>query len=255
MGLSNGVQTLDAYRPTFDPHLDIATVVFSHVQCVKTRVNLALVSKLWRDASKTAAAYPLWFDFDAFPDMNEHMSKENMRIPRIIGLLDNDEALSLPYERVVGLLGETARSVCDCAAELGSLRLLKWTRENNLVWSVLTCSSAANKGHLPVLQYLHENGCPWHSHTYFCAASNGHLPTLQYLHENGCPWSSETCRCAAQNGHLPALQYLHENGCPWDSWTCLGAAHYKHWDCLQYAVDNKCPGWEKYAERHAEHLR
>ena len=59
--------TLDAYRPTFDPHLDIATVVFSHVQCVKTRVNLAVVSKLWRDASKPAAAYPLRFDFDAFP--------------------------------------------------------------------------------------------------------------------------------------------------------------------------------------------
>ena len=62
---------LDAYRPTFDPHLDIATVVFSHVQCVKTRHNLALVSKLWRDASKPAAAYPLRFDFDAFPDMSD----------------------------------------------------------------------------------------------------------------------------------------------------------------------------------------
>jgi len=69
MQLRNGVQTLDAYRPTFDPHLDIATVVFSHVQCVKTRVNLAVVSKLWRDASKPAAAYPRTFDFDAFPDM------------------------------------------------------------------------------------------------------------------------------------------------------------------------------------------
>ena len=46
--------------------MDIATVVFSHVQCVKTRVNLAVVSKLWREASKPAAAYPLEFDFDAF---------------------------------------------------------------------------------------------------------------------------------------------------------------------------------------------
>ena len=36
----------DTNNLTFDPHLDIATVVFSHVQCVKTRVNLALVSKL-----------------------------------------------------------------------------------------------------------------------------------------------------------------------------------------------------------------
>ena len=79
MQLRNGIQTLDAYRPTFDPHLDIATVVFSHVQCVKTRVNLALVSKLWRDASKPAAAYPLRFDFDAFPDMIT-----GTRSPRII---------------------------------------------------------------------------------------------------------------------------------------------------------------------------
>ena len=51
-------------------NLDIATVVFSHVQCVKTRVNLAMVSRIWRDASKTAAAYPLRFDFDAFPHMS-----------------------------------------------------------------------------------------------------------------------------------------------------------------------------------------
>ena len=70
MLLRNGKRKLDAYRPTFDPHLDIATVVFSHVQCVKTRHSLARVSKLWRDASKPAAAYPLRFDFDAFPDMD-----------------------------------------------------------------------------------------------------------------------------------------------------------------------------------------
>ena len=74
MQLRNGKRKLDVYRPTFDPHLDIATVVFSHVQCVKTRVNLAVVSKLWRDASKPAAAYPLRFDFDAFPRMGEHRS-------------------------------------------------------------------------------------------------------------------------------------------------------------------------------------
>ena len=58
----------DTRQPIFDPGLDVATVVFSHVRCVKTRVNLAVVSKLWRDASKPAAAYPLEFDFGAFPD-------------------------------------------------------------------------------------------------------------------------------------------------------------------------------------------
>ena len=204
MELRNGIHTLDAYRPTFDPHLDIATVVFSHVQCVKTRHSLALVSKLWRDASKPAAAYPLEFDFDAFPDMvaGSGFSALMTRSIRVIGLLDNDEALSLPYERVVGLLGETAKDVCEYSARWGSVRLLKWAREhNNHAWSARTCSNAAN------------------------------------------------------GGHLPALQYLHENECPWNWYTCYWAAQGKHWDCLQYAVDNKCPDWEKYAKKHAEHLR
>ena len=117
MQLRNGIQTLDAYRPTFDPHLDIATVVFSHVQCVKTRVNLALVSKLWRDASKPAAAYPLTFDFDAFPDMILLVA-----LLESLGLLDNDEALSLPYERVVGLLGEAAEHVCTLRCYAGECK-------------------------------------------------------------------------------------------------------------------------------------
>ena len=186
MQLRNGEHVIDAYRPTFDPHLDIATVVFSHVQCVKTRHSLALVSKLWREASKPAAAYPLTFDFDGVPDMSD-----TARRPLIIRLLDNDEALSLPYERVVGLLGkgllgEAARFVCDFAARRGSLRLLKWTRENNLVWSTNTCCCAALKGQLPVLQYLHENGCPWNRSTCYWAAQFKHWDCLQYAVDNKC---------------------------------------------------------------------
>ena len=187
MQLRNGKQTLDAYRPTFDPHLDIATVVFSHVQCVKTRLNLARVSKLWRDASKPAAAYPLRFDFDAFPGIDE-----NTRFTRVIELLDNDEALSLRYERVVGLLGEPAENVvyerCSMnAARRGSVRLLKWTRVNNCDWSEHTCLTAAYNGHLPVLQYLHENGCPWNSYTCHNAAYYKHWDCLQYAVDNKCP--------------------------------------------------------------------
>jgi hypothetical protein len=197
MQLRNGEHVLDAIPTTFDPHLDIATVVFSHVQCVKTRHSLSLVSKVWRDASKTAAAYPDRFDFNAFSDKSDWMWGT-----RCIRLLDNDEALSLPYERVVGLLGETAKDLCDDAALRGSVRLLRWARENNCV-----------------------------------------------------VWSTDTCSYAAQNGHLPALKYLHQNGCPWNWTTCFCAGIRERWDCLQYAVDNKAPEWEKYAEKHAEHLR
>jgi hypothetical protein len=182
MQLRNGKRKLDAYSPTFDPHLDIATVVFSHVQCVKTRGNLALVSKLWREASKTAAAYPLRFDFDAFPDMDAFT-----RITRVIGLLNNDEALSLPYERVVGLLGEVAEHLCEYAAMRGYFRLLKWARENNHDWNAIACSAAAFNGQLPALQYLHENGCPWDSNTCHHAAHNKHWDCLQYAVDNKCP--------------------------------------------------------------------
>ena len=238
MSTKNNKRKLDAYRPTFDPHLDIATVVFSHVQCVKTRDSLAQVSKLWRDASKPAAAYPSRFDFDAFPheeeeeEASDSEEEEGMddctRKTRILDLMDNDEALSLPYERVVGLLGEIAEPLYIYAAFRGSVRLLKWVRENNLDWSTHTCHHAAHYGH---------------------------LSALQYLHENGCPWDSDTCRSAAANGQLPALKYLHENGCPWDENTCFSTAHFKRWDCLQYAVDNKAPEWETYAKIHAEHLQ
>ena len=119
MSTQSGMQVPDTNRPIFDPTLDIAPVVFSHVRCVKTRVNLALVSKVWRDASKPAAAYPLTFDLDAIPDM-PHWTRHT----RVIRQLDNDEALSLPYERVVGLLGETAEDVCEYSATQGSVRLL-----------------------------------------------------------------------------------------------------------------------------------
>ena len=183
MELRNGKRKLDAYRPTFDPHLDIATVVFSHVQCVKTRHSLARVSKLWRGASKPAAAYPLEFDLDAFPDMSVFT-----RITRCIDMMDNDEALSLPYERVVGLFGGAANwEVCNYAALRGSVKVLKWARVNNLAWSTYTCSYAARNGHLPTLQYLHENGCPWNSNTCMYAAHNKHWDCLQYAVDNKCP--------------------------------------------------------------------
>jgi hypothetical protein len=172
----------DTKQPIFDPGMDVATVVFSHVQCVKTRHSLALVSKLWRDASKPAAAYPDRFDFDAFPDV-----PSDARSPLIIRLLDNDEALSLPYERVVRFLGATVERVCHYAASLGSVRLLKWTRENNRHWSVIMCFYAARTGHLPALKYLHENGCPWDSHTCCFAAYNEHWDCLQYAVDNKCP--------------------------------------------------------------------
>ena len=174
----------DTRQPIFDPGMDVATVVFSHVQCVGTRRRLAQVSKLWRDASRPAAAYPLRFDFDfEFPHLHSAL-----RTPQIIAMMDNDEALSLPYERVVGLLdGAAWKSVSHYAASRGSVRLLKWTRENNIAWDFIMCSYAAINGHLPALKYLHENGCPWSEHMYCWASHTRQWDCLQYAIDNKCP--------------------------------------------------------------------
>ena len=74
----------DPDEPTFNPGLDVAILVFSHVEHVKTRLNLAQVSKLWLQASKPAAAYPSRFDFDAFPDMDiQSVSYTHLTLPTI----------------------------------------------------------------------------------------------------------------------------------------------------------------------------
>ena len=216
MQLQSGKRKLDAYQPTFDPNLDIATVVFSHVQCVGTRLRLATVSKLWRDASKLAAGYPRRFDLSLAED--KHLSTVWRKYSFLI---DNDEALSLPREQVFELLksikGEQGwgqgwgvrpcfprENLLHLAAFIGSVRMLKWARENDMHW----------------------------------------------------PPSSINCSLlAAYRGHLPALQWLHENGCPMGERACFYAAEHKHWDCLRYLVDNKCPAWEHFAIEYAHRLR
>ena len=126
MQLTNGVQTLDAYQPTFDPGLDVATVVFSHIECVKTRASLATVSKLWRDASKPTAAYPRFFDFDGVAgDVAGHL----------VRLLDDDRVRSLGKERALELIGVHKDRLCEYACGR-NFKVLKWAfNELNLPWA------------------------------------------------------------------------------------------------------------------------
>jgi len=172
--------------------LDVATVVFSHVQCVKTRFNLALVSKLWRDASKPAAAYPLRFDFDAFTESwrrhgDEHILDKWRTL--ITACWTTTKPCLYPTRESLDFLVElrTSCGVCNYAASRGSVRLLKWARVNNLAWDAHTCYCAAKYGHLPALQYLHENGCPWDWETCYYAALRKQWDCLQYAVDNKCP--------------------------------------------------------------------
>ena len=179
----------DTRQPIFDPGLDVATVVFSHVQCVKTRHSLAVVSKLWREASKPAAAYPLEFEFDAGSRI-WHRGPYVWDIRDAIELLDNDEALSLPYERVDRLLGDfcgldKSIRVCRSLWEYKTAEVDARAQQTGRL-GPNTCQLATYYGHLPVLQYLHENGCPWDDMTCWHAAQQKHWDCLQYAVDNKC---------------------------------------------------------------------
>lgn len=100
------------------------------------------------------------------------------------------------------------------------------------------CNYAALLGQLGVLRYVRENGCPWDESTCSYAAEYGHLECLKYARENSCPWNSYTCSYAARGGHLECLIYAHSHGCPWDRFTCLNAARNGHLNCLKYAREN-----------------
>ena len=199
MQLRSGKRKIDAYQPTFDPNLDIATAVFSHVQCVGTRVRLATVSKLWRDASKLAAGYPRRFDFS-----DAEAKRPTWRWRRYSFLIDNDEALSLPRVQVFELLEsfreklgseeeeeeeEEEEFLWDFATDIGSVRMLKWAQENDIPRPPKNACVllAVIYGHLPALQWLHENGCPLEEQAFRYARAGGNWDCLRYLVDNKCP--------------------------------------------------------------------
>jgi hypothetical protein len=172
MQLRNGVQTLDAYQPTFDPGLDVATVVFSHIECVKTRASLAKVSKLWRDASKpTTGLCALPAELKALIlSKIEHIEAHHVlalsstfqeafsllralrALPRtfyfglegvesvladhLVRVLDDDRVRSLGKERALELMGEGNKDrLCQYACGR-NFEVLKWAfNELNLPWA------------------------------------------------------------------------------------------------------------------------
>ena len=120
----------------FEPGVNIAALVFSKIQCVRTRAALARASKFWQEVSKQKRPCPAgstspcartsppndrtgWDVVRAIPVTWDETSLSTYR-PKLLNLLDNDEALSLPKERVLELMPlhvKTGRNLCCFAAE------------------------------------------------------------------------------------------------------------------------------------------
>jgi tetratricopeptide (TPR) repeat protein len=87
-------------HPTFDVNEDVASVVFSHVTDVRTRVALAQVNTVWRKASKVASSLPASLDFTGCSNkLNEQLwfTKEKY-------VLGFQGVLDLPESHFHGLL-------------------------------------------------------------------------------------------------------------------------------------------------------
>ena len=225
----------------FEPGVNIAALVFSKIQCVRTRAALAQASKFWLDVSKQKEALPRWF----YLPVCEHVTKfsykwnglphrhllhrreegdlanrtknkyEAWYQPKLLNLLDNDEALSLPKERVLELMPrvKTGSTLCFFAADHGCLKVLQWARANGL------CMHTTDR----------------YKNAYFAASISGHLHVIKWLHENGYQWDYRAFGLASiaapdtstTPAHIPITQYL---------------------------VDNKCPGWEDMRVKWAKFL-
>lgn len=221
----------------FEPGVNIAALVFSKIQCVRTRAALAQASKFWLDVSKQKEALPRRLYLPVCANVFNHSYTYNYgkclrcdgtgRIicdggifaykyePKLLKLLDNDEALSLPKERVLELMHrvKTGRSLCFFAAEHGCLKVLQWALANGSL--ILTTGRDRN--------------------SYFAASVSGHLHVVKWLHENGYRWDYRAF------GHASIAA-------PDTSTTPA------HIPITQYLVDNKCPGWEDMRVKWAKFL-
>ena len=147
--------------------------------------------------------------------------------------------------------------MCEWAASAGSLKVLKWLREQDppCSWGEETCRLAVESGDPEVLMWLRTQDppCPWR-YDDMCdeAAYEGQMEVLKWLRAQDppCPWDAKTCTSAARTGRLEVLKWLRAQDppCPWDEETCFCAAQRLNPEVLRWlrAQDPPCP-WDRYA--------
>ncbi|KAJ8612938.1 hypothetical protein CTAYLR_006194 [Chrysophaeum taylorii] len=176
---------------------------------------------------------------------------ENVRLPRAVLEPDSFGSEAELKELVeVGAMGwiewflnrhdHLRRRVCQVAARVGNLEVLRWARGEGCPWTEHAASSAALGGHLKVLTWARHHGCPWDAFTCSQAAVGGHLDVLKWARAGGCPWTEHACSCAALGGHLDILKWARHHGCPWDAFTCSQAAVGGNLEVLKYARAHGC---------------
>ena len=192
MSTETGVWVPDTNRPIFDPHLDIATVVFSHVQCFRTRHSLALVSKLWRDASKEVGSGTLTAEDRSMLSLCEIQAEAIVGIMNMASDHGVNMARQLPYHHAIMVELERKSQGDTFVKVLAREIFLRTVAERELYAKTVAAKAAeaaakakkrAAKEKQRRAEFFEANGCePCHY-----AATHELWDCLQYSVENKCP--------------------------------------------------------------------
>ncbi|EEH52858.1 uncharacterized protein MICPUCDRAFT_52819 [Micromonas pusilla CCMP1545] len=159
--LAELTDVVESMTPTFDVNEQLASVVFSHVNDVRTRVALSQVSSVWRRASKVVSAQPAALEFS--PKMLEWYQKG-------------------------ARLGNT-----ECERMLGCLYFLGVGVERNLDTAMQYFEKAAAKGHAAAQNGVgrchyekgrYEEAFKWHTKSAAQGYTNAEI-NLGILYEDG----------------------------------------------------------------------
>ena len=180
----------DTNQPSFNPNLDIATEVFSHVQCVRTRLNLAQVSRVWRDASVQGLPdlKVLRVLGEAWPKLKQ--DEREIMIEQMVRIGDG---------RVVELKLQWLELSGALPAEIGQLTSLEllYLGDNQLT------SVPADIGQLTSLEWLELQ----HNQLTIVPADIGQLTSLQRLNLHG----NRLTSVPVEIGQLTSLRQLSLN--------------------------------------------
>ena len=240
-------------NPTFDVNEQLASVVFSHVTDVRTRVALSLVNTVWRGASKVASSLPAKLtSLQLCPEMLHWYMKGarhgNTECERTLGCLyfsgksvvQRNVDTALRYFEKAAAKGDAAAQCCvgQCHTEKGRYEeAFKWyTKSAAQGYALSEC----------ILGLLYEHGegvkkdIPKAIEWYEKSAAKGHAAAQNGVgdchfkegrHEEAFKWYTK----AAAQGYVDAEYNL---GC-----------HYEHGDGVKKDIPKAIEWYEKAAAK------
>lgn len=143
------------------------------------------------------------------------------------------------------------------AAANGNIEMIKYLRNQGLLWGNGACQAAARCDKFATLIYLVDNNCPWvnnpivdnhdwidYDDTSIVIAITGNMTMLEFIYEKGCPIHIKMSKFAARFGNLNVLKWLFKRNLSSKKGVISEAAKYGFMDIVQWAYSKGYP-WDQ----------